>query len=372
MKRLAYFVLVFSFVVILCGCSSINATQQTNPIIVTHESTAIEEPTSAQTEDVQITGQYPFLLGTMQEDGSVQMNYILWSVTNGRLSNSEPWYNQTCDSALDVLVSHWDGGSTIHLLADADAVTPAVQIVNPKEHLVYYGKCAYSSGNLYEIDSDGKICEIPLPADPGEVYDRALLSPTPHYATTDQNVGIVAYMVNDSSTMEADLVYCTYDLSAPENAVWNTVHIPLEYAVDAYVQWNFAYGEETLYIAAFQAILAIDINSGAMRVLDMTNTFAPVWDLYPDATQSSDNFNEPLVISGCWENTLMIEFPITAADGTYNYFYVAVQNDSILGAMAKHDGGVLTFYNANMQQIETDNRYQDLVAPLSIQFPRTD
>lgn len=374
MKRLICFALVFSFIVTFFGCSPISTVQQTIPTVVTQESTDPEELIPAPTEDVQPTGQYPFLLGTTQEDGSVQMNRILWNVTNGQLSNSEPWYNQTCESVLDVLVSHWDGGSTVYLLAKADAAALEVQIVNPEDYLCYYGKSAYSpdNGRLYEIDSEGKLREIPLPADPGEVYDAALLQSTPHYATTDHTIGIAAYMAYDSPTMEADLVYCTYDLSTPENAVWNTVRIPLKYAADACVQWNFAYGDGILYIASFQAILAVDVKSGTMSVLDATNTFAPVWAMYPGADQSIDSNDEPIVISGCWEDTLMVEFPVTAPDGTYNYFYVAVQNDSIVGAMAKHDGGLLTFYNADMQEIGTDDSFLNIIAPLSIQFPRTD
>lgn len=376
MKKIIAFLLCIT--VFLCGCARTDPVMQTDPTVTSPSDTVPQnvttETTAATTPDPIDALQVPFLLGTTQEDETIQMNRITWDIANGEISNSEPLYNQTCDSVLDVLVRHWDGGPTVYLLAKADAAAPEVQIVNPKDYMCYYGKSAYSpdNGRLYEIDSEGKLREIPLPAVPSEVYDAELLQSPPHYATTDQTVGIAAYMAYDSPTMEADIVYCTFDLAAPENAVWNTVHIPLKYAVDAYAQWNFAYGDGILYIASFQAILAVDVKSGTMTALDETNTFAPVWNLYPQATQTSDGHDEPIDIKGYWEDTLIAAFPVTAPDGTYNYFYVAVQNDSIVGAMAKHDDGILTFYNADMQEIGTDDRFQGRIAPLSIQFPRTD
>lgn len=247
MRKIIAFLLCIT--VFLCGCARTDPVTQTDPTVTSPSDTVPQnvttETTAATTPDPIDALQVPFLLGTTQEDETIQMNRITWDIANGEISNSEPLYNQTCDSVLDVLVSHWDGGSTVYLLAKADAAAPEFQIVNPEDYMCYYGKSAYSpdNGRLYEIDSEGKLREIPLPAVPSEVYDAELLQSPPHYATTDQTVGIAAYMAYDSPTMEADIVCCTFDLSAPENAVWNTVHIPLKYAVDAYAQWNFAYGD---------------------------------------------------------------------------------------------------------------------------------
>ncbi len=58
--------------------------------------------------------------------------------------------------------------------------------------------------------------------------------------------------------------------------MWTCVHIPLEYAMDARLQLNGAFTDGTLYLAAMEAILAIDVETGELQVLDASNAFSPV------------------------------------------------------------------------------------------------
>ncbi len=94
--------------------------------------------------------------------------------------------------------------------------------------------------------------------------------------------------------------------------------------------------------------------------------------LLSDASQSDGTYNEPILITGCWNNTLLAELPLYLPDGTSYYYYVALQGGEITGFMEKHDGGILTFYNETGQLIGTTDCYQNRIAPLSIQFPRAD
>lgn len=372
MKRWTCLALILCLLLALFGCSNSSA-QMDAPITTGVDIINEPEATSSVESDKQENG-FPFLLGILQEDNRVQMDLLTWDVAKGQLLEATPWYSLICSSVLDVLISHWDGSTTVHLLAEAEPIAAEIHTKKPEVTMIPYGRCAYvqKEGKLYQIDSAGVLQELPLPRDPGDVYDAAKLPIEPYYATVDGDVGIAAFFVYDDVTVEGDVVYCTYPLSAPEQAVWNCVHIPLAYAMDTRIQSNGAYSNGTLYLAAMQAILAIDVETGELHVLDASNAFAAVRALHPDATQSDGSYEEPIVISGCWKNTLLADFPLFLPDGTCYYYFVALQDGEVAGIMERQENGVLTFYDGNGQVIGANDCYQDKIAPLSIQFPRDD
>ena len=227
---------------------------------------------------------------------------------------------------------------------------------------------------LYQFGPGDSVQKFSLPRDPGQVYDAEKLPKEPHYAAIDGDHAIVAYYLYDGgfdqANMEGDVVYCTYPLANPEQAVWKSVHIPFEYAVDAYIQFNDAYSNGTLYLASYQSILAIDVESGELQVLDATNAFAPVWAMH--APQPEGGYGEPIVISGCWKGTLVASFPLSLPDGSYYHCFVALQDGTPIAIMERQANGILTFYDGTGQMLGTTDRYQDQIAPLSVQFPRDD
>lgn len=367
-KRWTCLLLALGLLLALFGCATPSA--PTDPSAAAHGEMTEKPETTVPVEMNQI----PFMLGIEQEDRHVQMNVLTWNLEEGTLSEPAPWLDITCSSFLDVLLSHWDGGSTIQLFADAEPISAEVCIKKPEVTRIPYGRCTYvqEEGKLYQIDPTGSFQEFPMPRDPGQVYAAEKLPIEPYYAAVDGDHGILAFFVYDNTTVEGDVVYCTYPLTEPEQAVWKFVHIPLEYAMDVFVQANGAYGDETLYLAAQQAILAIDVETGELRVLDASNALAPAWAMHPDATQTEDGFEEPIMLSGCWKGTLVAEFPLSLPDGGYYYYFIALRDGKPVAMMTRQANGVLTFYDGTGQMLGTTDRYQDQIAPLSIQFPRDD
>ena len=355
MKRWTCLALALGLVLALFGCATLSA------------------PT-APVEMDQPENEIPFMLGIEQEDRHVQMNYLTWNLEEGTLSEPAPWFDISCSGLLDVLLRHWDGGSTVFLTADAEPIAQDVQVLEEKTFGVPFGRCAYVTREekLYQIGPTDSIQELPMPRDPGQVYDAEKLPIEPYYAAVDGDNGILAFFVYDNTTVEGDVVYCTYPLTEPEQAVWKFVHIPLEYAMDVFVQANGAYGDGTLYLAAQQAILAIDVKTSELNVLDASNAFAPAWAMCPGATQTEDGYEEPIMLSGCWKGTLVAEFPLSLPDGGYYYCFVALRDGEPVAMMTRQANGILTFYDGTGQMLGTTDRYQDQIAPLSLQFPRDD
>lgn len=377
MKRLACLLLALSLLLALFGCTTPSA-PPTDPSNTTHGEMTEGSEATAPVEMNRNENEVPLMLGIEQKDRHVQMNVLTWNLEEGTLSEPAPWIDITCSSFLDVLLDHWDGGSTVFLPADAEPVKEEVQIMNELPYRVPFGRCIYvnAEDKLYQIGPADSRKEFPLPRDPGEVYDAEKLPMEPHYATIDGDNGIVAFFVYegvyDKTTMEGDVVYCTYPLANPEQAVWKSVHIPLEYAMDAFVQFNGAYHDGTLYLASFRAILAIDVESGELQVLDATNAFAPVWAMHPGATQTEDGYEEPVMISGCWKGILVASFPLSLPDGGYYHCFVALRDGEPVAIMERQANGILTLYDGDGKLLGTTDRFQDKIAALSVQFPRDD
>ncbi len=370
--------LALTLLLALFGCATPSA-RPTDPSNTTHVEMTEGSEATAPVEMNRNENEVPLMLGIEQEDDHVQMNVLTWNLEKGTLSEPTPWIDITCSSFLNVLLRHWDGGSTVFLPADdAEPIGEKVKIVNELPYWLQFGRSIYESEEekLYQIGPADAMQEFPLPKDPGEVYDAEKLPREPHYATIDGDNGIVAFFVYDGGfekeNMEGDVVYCTYPLANPERAVWKSVHIPFEYAVDARVQFNGAYHDGTLYLAAFQAILAINVESGELQVLDATNAFAPAWAMYPGATQTEDGYEEPIVISGCWKGTLVAEFPLTLPDGGYYYCFVALRDGESVAMMTRQANGILTLYDGDGKLLGTIDCYQNQIAALSVQFPRDD
>ena len=368
MKRWTCLLLALGLLLALFGCAIPSA--PTDPSAAAHGEMTEKPETTVPVEMNQI----PFMLGIEQEDRHVQMNVLTWNLEEGTLSEPVPWIDIACSSFLDVLLSRWDGSTTVYLTADAEPIAQDVQVLEEKTFGVPFGRCAYVTREekLYQIGPADSIQELPMPRDPGQVYDTEKLPIEPYYAAVDGDHGILAFFVYDNTTVEGDVVYCTYPLTEPEQAVWKFVHIPLEYAMDVFVQANGAYGDETLYLAAQQAILAIDVETGELQVLDASNALAPAWAMHPGATQTEGGYEEPVMISGCWKGTLVASFPLSLPDGSYYHCFVALQDGTPIAIMERQANGILTLYDGEGKMLGTTDRYQDKIAALSVQFPRDD
>lgn len=370
MKQWICMMLALGLLMALFGCANSSAPMDTPGQSTTQEA-ATEEPETEQHA-------FPLLLGIEEGDHHVQMNYLTWNLAEGVLSEPTAWFDVTYSGILDVSPYHWDGSSAVYLNADAESLAAEVQIMKERTFGIPYGRCVYATeeAKLYQFGPGDSVQKFQLPRDPGEVYDAEKLPMEPHYAAIDGDHAMVTFFVYDGSydntTMESDVVYCTYSLEDPEQAVWKSVHIPFEYAVDAYIQFNAACSNGTLYLAAYQSILAIDVETGELRVLDASNALAPAWALHPGAAQTESGYEVPIVISGCWNGTLMVEFPLYLPDGSYYYCFVALRDGEPVAMMERQEDGVLTFYDGTGQMLGTTDRYRDKIAPCSIQFPRDD
>lgn len=374
MKRWTCLALALGLLLTLFGCASYSTDPLDTAPGTTREAVTKEPETTAPAEIEQQEDEVPLLLGIEQDEQHVQMNHLTWNLEEGTLSEPTPWFDATDSGILDVSPYHWDGGPTVYLTVDAKPIAEEVQIRNEKTFGVPYGRCVYVTGEekLYQFGPGDSVQKFLLPRDPGEVYDAEKLPMEPHYAAINGDHGIVAFFVYDDATMEGDVVYCTYPLANPERAVWKSVHIPFEYAVDAYIQYNDAYCNGALYLASYQSILTIDVESGELQVLDATNAFAPVWAMHPDAPQPDGGYGEPIVISGCWKGNLVAEFPVPLPDGGYYYYVVALRDGEPVAILERQENDILTCYDGVGQRLGTTDRYQNKIAPCSIQFPRDD
>lgn len=78
------------------------------------------------------------------------------------------------------------------------------------------------------------------------------------------------------------------------------------------------------------------------------------------------------MISGCWKGNLVAEFPVPLPDGRYYYYVVALRDGEPVAILERQENDILTCYDGVGQRLGTTDRYQNKIAPCSIQFPRDD
>lgn len=311
-------------------------------------------------------GSIPILLYTAKGEDEAVANYLTWDVKNGTFSKSVPWYTVSRETFLDPIVDFWNGGSFVVVSSVSKDYAPGIQVSRTKGErlsIVYGSFCdIYNSDEFVYYNMDGSKVDYdkPLINVPTDVFDRNL--PTElYYATVDKNTMIAAYSVYDFDTMEGDMVYVTYPVDDPDAAVWKVAHIPFDYAVDVDANWNGAYWDGVLYMAAMETVLALDLETGELKALE---AFEQVHALTPEATQYGIDTTMTIRLAGCWDGILVASYPQYMPDGTLHNCYVALQDGKLAGMVVKTEDR-FTFYDSRLQVIGTEEGYVGKLAPVS-------
>lgn len=372
--------------------TSVSGTEQIQDTI-SDPSTVPEETTIPETsEPVELTipsssadicTRLPFTIGLVNSPDAygteVQMNRLVWDVENGTLS--EPGYLYTFENhgVFDIQVDIWDGGDVMkpNIGTIMTEIGDNVTMVNAEQYgyAVFFGKYAWVNANqsLRAINEDGSYLEYPMPRNnPDLIVPDYNVLRDPHFATVIDDIGIVAYVICDDPASPAELVYGTFQVDHPEYAQWKTMTIPVEYAVDVFTNWNGAYSDGVLYLAGMDEILAIHLRMNQMEVLDRSNLLAPVFQAFPGYTTQYGEKLVPFVLEGSQNDTLIVRIPLYAPEGEQTMMYLAFRGYEILGAMTQHENGVLTFFDGEMNRINSTDEYQNAFLNERIQFARDD
>lgn len=399
MKKQACAFLLLWFVFISCGCVQHSVIQQSTPTeTVSPTTTATENTTLAPTvpattipaeliipaESEEICTQLPFMIGYAPDTNAdimeTQMTKLVWDVESGTLSSPEYLYSFVYDDPFDLELLYWDGRNTAMCFSSCHVsdVADGVAMVDHKQYgyAVHYGKSAFAHADtkiLRVFTENGEYEEYSLPTNHDDVIDRSYGTlRSPHYATVVGNVGIAAFVKYDKPAADAELLYTIFHVDDTDEAQWNSVPIPMEYNVDVYVNWNGAYSDGVLYLASAKDILAFDLDTAELEVLDENSLFAPIFDAFPGYTTSFGEQSSTFVLEGSQNGTVVVQIPLYDEKGELCIAFVAFRGDTLLGVMVQHDNGVFTFYDGEMNQINSTNEYQHKFLSSRVQFARDD
>ena len=381
----------------LCACGShtvppestdAHTTPATEPVQITTEPPVDTEPAetlpSVQMETR--AGYIPFLAAIAPEETgreskpeTIRVHQLAWDVERGGLTEPAAWYDLKLDSLIASAVPFWAGGSYVATYgSDITLLADGVQ-VEDKGSDRYCGNTLLitplpNAYKLVRVLPDGTKTELPTPTWPDDLYqDSALeLMPEPFYAWTDGETVFVLLMAYDDEAYATDMVYTTYSVDAPEEAVWRTASVPFMQAVDVLVSYSFAWQDGCLYAASLQAVVKLDTTTGEISTLDTTNLFQPVFALLPDAYWHPNSAAEQnIYVLGCWQDTLIFELSLwtDVPEQTVHTFYVAVRNGEIQGVMERTNWEHFTFYDGDMNLLCEEARYTELLYPMSMKFP---
>ena len=317
-------------------------------------------------------GSVPILLYTAKGEDEAVANYLTWDVANGTFSESVPWYTVSRDTFLDPIVELWNGGPFVAVSGEPIDSETGIQVSKRKTeklHIVYGSLCDINNSDQftwYNMDGSKILYDRPSLDVPDEICNSALPLEA-YYATVDEGNIIAVYSVYDFDTLESDIVYVTYPVDNPDAAVWKVVHLPLKYAMDVDANWNGAYWDGVLYMAALDTVVALDLETGTWEALD---AFDRIHALTPEATQyEMDGTLETVRLVGCWDGILVAAYPQYLPDETFHYYYVALQDGELLGFIDKHFGE-FTFYDSDLQVIGTNNEYAETIISLGLYFAK--
>ena len=334
----------------------------TEPVQTTEQTESTTTPEEPSIYKAPPEGSVPILLYTAQGEKESVANYLTWDVKNGTFSEPVPGYTVGQGTNLSL----WNGGPFVVISGTATDRAPGIQTLKEETehlHIVYGSFCDVGSSDhfvMYNMDGSKVDYDKPLINVPTDVFDRNL--PTElYYATVDKNTMIAAYSVYDFDTMEGDMVYVTYPVDDPDAAVWNVAHIPFDYAVDVDANWNGAYWDGVLYMAAMETVLALDLETGELKALE---AFEQVHALTPEATQYGIDTTMTIRLAGCWDGILVASYPQYMPDGTLHNCYVALQDGKLAGMVVKTEDR-FTFYDSRLQVIGMEEGYVGKLAPVS-------
>lgn len=353
--------------------------------------TAVQETEPVESlPDVQLlmdTGVIPLLIGTYPVDfvgenaatekqTSVTVSYTGWDLQQGVLVSPVPWYQQSINSWLQTNIAFWAGDTHIVSWGQFDPLVQGITIDRSQSNDLYFGTTmnkTLGSGihALSWIHPDGAKQEIVQPKSPKDICrEDAWLQDWPLYAWTDGATVSVFYLAKQGS--EIDIIYTTYPFDSPESAQWETVSAPSMQANNLFTNGTCAYHQGKLYAGSLKGIVELDTVSGEILVLDETNLFCDVFNIYPNAHWHKDPMECEMYVVGCWNDTLIFEtaFWTDEEEGEkYHEFYVAVKNGEIQGVMERSDWGLFTFYDKDLNVLGTDDRYQLTLEPYCVKFP---
>lgn len=374
MKRSICILLAIVLTFGLCACHGMNETEA----IQTNETIQTTEPDTQQAQWQSGDNCVPVLVGYYRDDLQAKAEgerifetaYTTWDLENGGFTDATPWLRQEVSSFMDTGIEYWNGGGYIDIWHKAEPLLDGLTVHQIKSIPIYYGTTVYyASGNLYRIEEDGSNCLIPLARIPEEMGVDLEQCFEPYFAWADEENAFVAYMVYDFAAQEADIIYGSYALDRPEDIQWKTFHLGVEYA---YFSWMYPYNlyvDGKFYISTREALLELDVRTDELAVLDQTNLFRPIYELYPDGDENADIDQLNYGAVGYWEDTMLLALNRYTADGSYHCFYIAVKDGRIIAAMERTDWGVFTFYDENMQLLCVEDRYKDNLQPQGMQLP---
>ncbi len=393
MKKRIVLMLACVLTLSLCGCAgepaettapteTIPSSETTLPESMVPETTAPAELTLPAGPE-EVCTQMPFVIGIVTDPDAevmeVQMNKLVWDVGAGTLSEPEYQYTFEYMTVFDILVDYWGGGTVLkpNIGTQVTDVSSHVTTVNGLTYGygVYHGKYASIPENqsIRGITEDGSWVEYPLPRNNPDVIDPEFNTVwDPHYATVIGDIGIAAFVRCEDYSAPGKLTYCVFHVDCPDEARWNTVEIPVEHNVDVFTNWNGAYNDGVLYLASRDALLAVELETGELTELDRNNLFAPVFEEFSGYTRAYNDRISSFVLEGSQDGTLVAQISFYNEDGEVTVVFVAFRGDTILGVMAQDDGGVFTFYDGEMNQINESEAYQHKFLNSIVQFARDD
>lgn len=383
MRRKA-FVCLLVCLLLLSGCvpqpePTIPITTPPATIPITTEPRQTTEPTENTTapEGPSVyapppEGSIPILLYTAKGEDEAVANYLTWDVKNGTFSESVPWYTVNKEGFLDPIVELWNGGPFVAVSGEPIDNEPGIQVSRRKTeklHIVYGSFCDINNSDQftwYSMDGSKELYDRPPTDVPKNIYNSTLPREA-YYATVDDDTIIAAYSVYNFDTLESDIVYVTYPVDDPDAAVWKVVHLPLKYAMDVDVNWNGAYWDGVLYMAALDTVLALDLETGTWEALE---AFDRIHALTPEATQYDvDGTLETVRLVGCWDGILVAAYPQYLPDGSFHSYFVALQDGELLGLIDKNFGE-FTFYDSSLQVIGANDEYAETIISLGLYFAK--
>ena len=374
---------------LLSGCAPSDEAGRNN-ILVESEQTdvsrlapsgAVEQTnlsdTEATTEDARDfstpENTVPMLISTRGND-NIHMYYSIWSLSDGALSEAEEWLTATDDGSLLVgMPVFWNGSGRVVTYTEPTAT--AAGIVPEKLNtyaLQHFGSTAYqidNTGTAYFLytapDGTTLRLEIPNLSVPEEYAEYGLLSRNPHLADLKGDEMTLVYMLYDGVSMEGDLYYVTYDIDNEASARWGTAHVPLAYAADIDINWNFCRVGDSVYMAAFDTVVVLELDSGKLHTLGSFDSFR---ETYPDYTAARGGEPWEIEISGNWNGFLVVSYSFTEQSGNERSLFLVLDESYIAGIMEYMQGDIF-LYDGEMHLLHHEDGFAGKTTFHGVNFP---
>lgn len=315
--------------------------------------------------------QIPLLLvrgeGTEADPNVAELIY--WDLENHTLSDDATFQLSYSDNiAAKMLI--WPGDQNFVLtFADLHESAQGVNCVVLSDLNVPYGHCYFNSasGMLKVLNEDGTLTEVAVPAVPQEVCDttnrNGHCTIEPEFATVVDDTVFAVYGYYDSWTEEdgwhdhGEVIYCTYPVGQPEAAQWSVVPLPEEYHPSAFLtSYKVALIGSKLYLTSRDDLLVLDLETNELSTLDAVKQ---LWALFDGATNYDPEFGDYNFVYpfGVYEDILIVRTTVYDTNDQSHRMYAAVRDGQIISAFEALDGKTQVFYNGDLEQVGTCDRY---------------